>query len=529
MSVSVRIAALIVLAAVVSPAADKGEKLYKEALKAEKKGDLVGAFLLYSKAAAASPRNMEYWSRSLALRPRAELAVRSFSELEQSLLGPADEGAADRITARELEEVRQALPPPRLKPVPGLKDFNLNADSKTLFEQVAKEYGYTVVFEADYQPTSPYRFRLFGVTYQEALRTLEDTSNSFIVPISEKVIFVARDNPQKRTEYEPTLAAAIPIPQRMSIQEGQELMTAVQQTFEIRRVALDPQKRLIFMRDRYTKVSAAQLMMADILRMRPQVEVEVDLLSTSRQVALNLGVTTPTQFPLTYLGSFLNSKASIPSGITGMLTFGGGMSLFGVGIQSASMVANMSDSVARTWLHSQIMSLDGQPATLHVGDRYPILTAGYFGATTGTGQVYTPPPTVNFEDLGLVVKITPTVHNAEEISLEIEAEFKLLGSGSFNGIPVISNRKFASKFRLQDGQCALIGGLLTTSDARTIGGLAGLSSVPLLGALLRSNTRNTDNTETLLVITPHITSPSPNEIPTHLLWVGTDTRPRVPL
>jgi len=49
-------------------------------------------------------------------------------------------------------------------------------------------------------------------------------------------------------------------------------------------------------------------------------------------------------------------------------------------------------------------------------------TNGYFGSTTGTGQVFAPPPTINFEDLGLVLKVTPHVHGVDEVSLDIDAE-----------------------------------------------------------------------------------------------------------
>ena len=53
--------------------------------------------------------------------------------------------------------------------------------------------------------------------------------------------------------------------------------------------------------------------------------------------------------------------------------------------------------------------MEGQPATLHVGEKYPIITSGYFGNTSGSGTVYTPPPTITFEDLGLLIKVTPHV------------------------------------------------------------------------------------------------------------------------
>ena len=64
-----------------------------------------------------------------------------------------------------------------------------------------------------------------------------------------------------------------------------------------------------------------------------------------------------------------------------------------------------------------MLAIDGQPATLHVGDKYPLVTNTISAepATATTGQVYTPPPTFTFEDLGLLLKITPRIHGTGRI------------------------------------------------------------------------------------------------------------------
>ena len=94
--------------------------------------------------------------------------------------------------------------------------------------------------------------------------------------------------------------------------------------------------------------------------------------------------------------------------------------------------------------------MDGLPATLHVGEKYPIITSGYFGNTSSSGTVYTPPPTVSFEDLGLMIKVTPHVSSADEVTLDLDAEFKLLGATSSDGIPVIANTQYQSKVDVSD-------------------------------------------------------------------------------
>jgi type II secretory pathway component HofQ len=85
---------------------------------------------------------------------------------------------------------------------------------------------------------------------------------------------------------------------------------------------------------------------------------------------------------------------------------------------------------------------------------------------------------------------------------------------------VISNKKYESKVRLVNGQWAVLAGLMTASDAKTITGLPVLSLVPLL----RSNTVTRDRGQTLIVLKPHITILPPTEFPTRRVYTGTETK-----
>jgi hypothetical protein len=506
-------------------AADNPEQLYREGRKAERAGEIVRAYLLYSEAAAADPQNTTYWSHALALRPVASLQASNTIKVDdngiaEQRLNPEVTGT---ITERELDDARKPLPPPEFKGLPGNQSFDLRGDARQLFEQVAKAFGLRVVFDEGYQASPAKRFQLEDAGYTEAFRALEAATGSFIEPVSDRLLFVANDTAQKRTEFQRTASAVFPVPDPMTVQEIQEVVTGVRGLLDIQRMLVDTQRRMILIRDRASKVQIAGVIVRDLMQRRPKVEIEVQVLAADESSSLHYGLSLPSSVPLVWFGvTPKNLMTTIPSGFMNFMTFGGGASLFGLGVTAAQLFATISKSSAASLFDAKMVSLDGQPATLHVGERYPIATNLYIGNTGGSGQVFTPPPTFSFEDLGLLLKITPHVNGMDEVSLDVSAEFKLLGATSVNGIPVISNRQYESKVRVREGEWAVLAGLMNATEARTVTGIVGLEKIPFL----REHQRDRDRSDTLIVLKPHLMSLPPSEFLTHDAWVGTETRPR---
>ncbi len=512
----------------------EASRLYAEARRAERSGQIVSAYLLYSQAAAADPQNRKYWARSQALRTRAAIEAKT---MPRSLSSPPLSEPEVPSTA-SVEEMRAEtgetpalplLPSPSLEPAPGKRSFDLRGDSRELFEQVTRAYGLDVIFAEGYQPYPSIRFRLEQAEFGEALRSLEAATNSFLVPVSEKLGMVAKDNDQMRRDLEHHEAAVVPVPHPVSLQEAQELVRSVQQAMEIQRLMLESQRRLIVVRDYSSKVRPAKALLEQLLLHRTQVSIEVEFLELRNSATQTLGVQVPTRHPLAWLSRIWNAAPSIPRDVGRLATFGGGRTFFGIGAFEAELFASMTRSNSQSRLRAELVAQHGLPSSLHLGDKYPVMTAGYFGATTGTGELFRPPPTFTFEDLGVVVKVTPQVHSMEEITLDVEADYKVLTGQVANGIPVIASRSFKSSVRLRQGEWAVMAGLLTASESRTVTGLAGLASVPVLGALFRRTETSREEGEALLVLKPRLTSLPPSESVTTPLWTGSEARPRIPL
>jgi len=355
--------------------------LYAQGRAAEKAGRFDQAYVLYSEAAALDPSNTDYWLRSQAVRSRAALQARLLPPPDGSqapLAGGIDHVA--EATERDLEDARKPKPPTELKADPALHDFDLQGDSRTLFERVARAYGLDCVFDGDFQPGRPFRFRIEGADYRLALHALEAATGSFVVAITPKLFLVAKDTPQKRSDVEPYVSVSVEIPQTTTPQEVQEVTRAVQQALNLDRIASNTQRSMVVLRGPISKIVPAQALFEELIHHRAQVSVEVDFLEVSKQKMLTYGLGLPMSVAL----QNFNTVNGVATQLSNLAHGGIGGMAFGLAIGDAQLLAQMSDSLASSFYKAEIQTLDGQAATLHAGDRYPVLTTGYFGPSAST-------------------------------------------------------------------------------------------------------------------------------------------------
>jgi general secretion pathway protein D len=537
-------AALLLLAGTAAAAVDTTADSPKEvamaiarkARRAEKAGKSAQAYIFYSEAAALQPRNRRYRSKMELLRTDAtrqsKPVPRVTAEPSSGELPPLPGEVFDSLTARDLADARELQEPKRLQARPGRRDFAINDEPRKLFDQVAQAFGLETVYDGDYPFTeAPIRFHLSGADYREALNGLEAATGSFVIPLTPRLFMIAKDTPAKRNELEPTMALSIPVPQILTTQELTEMTQVVRQITNIEKIGWDTPQQRIVIRDRVSRVLPAKALLEQLFSYRPEVMIDLEFIQVASSDILKYGFTVTDTFSGIYLGQILHNVVSVPSGITNLLTFGGGRTLFGIGVAQAQAMFNQTTTSGNMLLEAQLRSVAGQPASLHVGEKYPVITGGYFGAVPPgqQGQVYAPPPSFTFEDLGLEMKITPFIHGMDEVTLKIESAFQVLTGQTINDIPVIGSRNMTSEVRLRNQEWAVLGGLISDSSSKSVAGFWGLAQMPLLGNLFKQTTRDREKNNLLIGIRPRLLSLPPDQMVTRALRVGSDARPFTPL
>ncbi len=183
-----------------------------------------------------------------------------------------------------------------------------------------------------------------------------------------------------------------------------------------------------------------------------------------------------------------------------------------MGLSLDQLAANLSlnESWVRSLEHMTMRASQGNEATLHLGERYPILNASYAPIFNSAqiskvlgNQSYVPPfPSVSYEDLGLNLKAKPTIHGDGDVSLQLDLEVRSLTGQSANGVPVISNREYKGGINLKDGEPAVVAGEVSKSDQLSMSGIPGLGFLPGLNQAMVNNTKQEESDELMIVITP---------------------------
>jgi pilus assembly protein CpaC len=189
---------------------------------------------------------------------------------------------------------------------------------------------------------------------------------------------------------------------------------------------------------------------------------------------------------------------------------------FGFGAPGSRIEAQV-DALAQEGLltilaEPNLTATNGQPASFLAGGEFPVPVAG--SAANGIATI-----TVAFKEFGIRLDFTPTIMDAQHVSLRVRPEVSELTNTGAVSVPITANntvtipaltvRRAETTLELGSGESFALGGLLSHSLEQDISKVPGLGDIPILGQLFRSSRFQKGETELVIIVTPYLVKPAP--------------------
>jgi len=452
--------------------------------------------------------------------------------------------SAPKVTAppRVVEESLEL----RLSPNQNRASFHFRGDSRELLNSIAKAYGISAQIE-DSVTSRRVSFDIDDIDFYKAMLVAGQVTKTFWTPLGDKQMLVAGDTAENRRQYERMAMRTFYIPGIDTPQALNDVMNMLRNLFEIRFITPSVGNSTLVVRAPQNLLNAATQLLESLDVTRPQVMLDIKVYQVSNTLMRNMGVHIPNQFNLfnipagalaalggqniqdlinqliasgginqannMAISALLAQQQSQQNSIFSqpLATFGGGKTLTGVSLDQLSAQLSLNQSWVRTLDHATLRTSQANDATFRMGSRFPILNASFapiFNSSSISRVIQNNSfqaafPSFNYEDLGLTIKAKPAISESE-VRLELEINLKSLAGQSINGVPVIGNREYKGSIALLDGEPAVVAGEVTHNETRALSGIPGLGSIPGFNKIATTNSKQIEDDELLVVITPHI-------------------------
>jgi general secretion pathway protein D len=449
-----------------------------------------------------------------------------------------------------------------LEPSAGRATFHYSGDLRGLFDQLSTAYGVTVQYD-DSVKRREVRFNVENVDFFTALKLACEVSKSMWTALGPHQLMIAENTQENHKQFDRMSLRTFILPPHSTPQEVTDLVNIIKNVFELKSVGSGQSTDVVEVRGPQPMIEACAKWLDQLGNPRPQVMLDVHVLQIDHQLMRNIGTHIPDTFTMynipaaallaltggqnvqQLINQFISSGginqagSSALSGLlaqlgggssgifsTPLATFGGGLTLSGVSLDMLAANLSVNESWVRSLQNVGIRASQGNDAKVHLGERYPIQNASYapiynspaISAVLGN-QSYVPPfPSVSYEDLGLSLTAKPTIHADNSVSLHLELQVRSLTGESSNGVPVISNQEYQGNITLKDGEPAVVAGQVSKSDTLAMSGIPGLGYLPILNQVMVDNTKQSDEDELMIVITPHVLANNDYNAPE--IWIS---------
>jgi general secretion pathway protein D len=375
----------------------------------------------------------------------------------------------------------------------------VRANLRSIFEALGKNAGINVLFDELFK-SQELSIDLSGMSFEDALTALTLASKSFYRIVNEKTIIIVPDRPDKRIQYEVNAIKTFYLSNINALDIQSSLLQLLRSQYKGPQIFVDKELNSLTIRDvpQVVKLAGEIITLWD----KPKAEVVLDLeiMEVKRQRLKKLGLDLSNHL----LGFQYSDSESDEAGWIGLdsLDFSKTEN-FQISLPTSLLQFLETDVDTKMIAQPRLRGIAGQKISYLVGDQIPVPMTTFTPIAAG-GVNQQPVTSFEYKDVGIDIKITPTVHFEDEVTLELELKIKSLGGTGYADLPIISTREIINVIRLKEGETNLLAGLLKDEERKTKKGIFGIKNIPLLGDLFSSTDETIEQTDVILTITPYI-------------------------
>ena len=175
------------------------------------------------------------------------------------------------------------------------------------------------------------------------------------------------------------------------------------------------------------------------------------------------------------------------------------------GINFAAVIrALRGDSTTNIIATPSIVTMDNQEAEIKVAQEVPFVT-GQYTNTSGGGTPLAPFQTIQRQEVGTILKVTPQINEGDSVMLKIEQESSSIAATSSGAVDLVTNKRTISTHVLiEDGGTVVLGGLIQDSQTGGEQRVPFLGRIPVIGEAFRTRSAKKTKTNLMVFIQPRI-------------------------
>ncbi len=402
---------------------------------------------------------------------------------------------------------------------------------KKIYHALGKASGINILFDESFQDKQ-ISIDLRGMSFYNALKALMIASGNFYKIIDKKTVIILRDTKQNHQKYDDKIIKVyyLSYAKPDKLKNNLRLLTGIKEIFDnkdLNCVVVMGTPQQINIADRIVQLTD---------RPKSEIIIDFDLMEVNRSNLDKLGLLpTDLQNPAYKIGAGLIPDTTADDTTTGgqFINLDSATWMFAIPYLQVDFLKSIGK--AKEVANPTLRVSEGEKAKVLIGQSVPIATTSFtpFTGISGTDTTYSsiggqPLTSYNYQEVGIKIEVEPRVHHNGDVTLKLKLEVSsIVDKTAFQ--PVIGKRTIETVVRVKSGETVMLAGLLKNSERTSLNGIKGLADLPILRQLFSNTSKEVQQTDIMMTITPHIVR-GPNIVEEDLLpySVGSEVESNFP-